>query len=67
MKMAEFKLIDHTNGALTWRIVDRIQKTLQDMPKNTLHYFSSTVAQNQGNAIVIDMNVPKREIIISQY
>ena len=65
MKLAEFKLIDYTQGVLTWKLIERIQKTLQSIPQNSLNYFSSTIAQNQSNAVVIDMNLPKREITIN--
>jgi hypothetical protein len=67
MKLAEFKLIDKTEGALTWRIVERIQRIVEEMPKNSMNYFSSTVSQNHTNSIVIDMNIPKREIAINKF
>lgn len=67
MRLAEFKLIDRTEGALTWKIVERMQRTLESIPKNSMNYFSSTIAQNQNNSIVIDMNIPKREITINSF
>ena len=65
MKLAEFKLIDRTQGALTWKIVERIQKTVEEFPDNQMKYFSSMVAKNQGQSVVIDMNVPNREITVN--
>ncbi|NVM29333.1 MAG: hypothetical protein HWN65_10880 [Candidatus Helarchaeota archaeon] len=67
MRLAEFKLIDKTQGSLTWKIIERMQKTLESIPKNTMNYFSSTIARNQSNSIVIDMNIPKREITINSF
>ncbi|MHA1266414.1 MAG: hypothetical protein ACTSRS_14365 [Candidatus Helarchaeota archaeon] len=65
MRLADFKLIDKTQGALTWKIVERIQKTLEGLPKNSMHYFSSTIAHNPGHTIVVDMNILNREIVIN--
>lgn len=65
MHLAEFKLLDRTQGALTWKIVERIQKTLESMPQNSMKYFSSTIARNSDHSIVIDMNIPEREITVN--
>ena len=65
MRLAEFKLKDYTEGALTWKIVERIQQTLDTIPKNSMKYFSSTIAKSQGNSIVIDVNVPNQELSIN--
>ncbi|MHA1652197.1 MAG: hypothetical protein ACTSYB_18600 [Candidatus Helarchaeota archaeon] len=65
MRLAEFKLVDQTNGRLTWKIIERIQRTLEAMPKNSIKYFSSTIAQSQNSAIVVNMNIPEREIKIN--
>jgi hypothetical protein len=67
MRLADFKLIDKTEGALTWRIVERIQRIVEEMPKSSMSYFSSTVSQNRTNAIVIDMDISKREISINKF
>lgn len=66
MRLAEFKLIDKTGGALTWRIVERIQRVIEGMPKNSMNYFSSTVAQTKANSIVVDMDIPHKELVISK-
>ena len=67
MRLAEFKLIDKTQGRLTWKIVERMQKTLESIPNNSMKYFSSTIANNHNRSVVIDMNIPKREIVINSY
>ena len=67
MRLAEFKLIDRTEGALTWKLVERMQRTLESVPKNSMNYFSSIIAKNQNNSIMIDINVPKREIIVNTF
>ena len=67
MRLADFKLIDKTEGALTWHIVERIQRLVEEMPKNPMNYFSSTVSQNRTSAIVVDLDVPKREILINKF
>ena len=66
MRLAEFKLIDKTGGALTWRIVERIQKMVEQMPKNSMNYFSSTVAQTKSNSIVVDLDIQNRELTINK-
>ncbi len=65
MRLAEFKLVDYTQGALTWRIVERIQRTIETMPGNSIKYFSSTIVQKPDYSIVVDMNIPNREITIN--
>ncbi|MFX1293827.1 MAG: hypothetical protein ACFFD2_03055 [Promethearchaeota archaeon] len=65
MRLADFKLIDHTHGILSWKIIERIQKTLESIPKNSIKYFSSTIKQNRNLSIVVDMDIPKREITIN--
>ncbi len=66
MRLAEFKLIDKTRGALTWKIIERMQNTLESISnKNSMNYFSSIIARNQTNLITIDMNIAKREITIN--
>ncbi|MDD1776715.1 MAG: hypothetical protein LUQ65_00995 [Candidatus Helarchaeota archaeon] len=67
MRLADFKLIDKTEGALTWRIVERIQKVVEEMPKNPMNYFSSIVSQSRTNSIVIDLDVVKKEISINKF
>lgn len=67
MRLAEFKLIDKTQGRLTWKIVERMQKTLESIPNKSMKYFSSTIANNQNRSVVIDMNIPKREIVVNSY
>ncbi len=67
MRLADFKLVDRTQGSLTWKIVERMQKTIESIPNNSMNYFSSTIMQNQNNSLVIDMNIPKREIVINSY
>jgi len=66
MRLAEFRLIDKTKGALTWSIIERIQRVIEEMPKNSMNYFSSTIAQNKTKSIVIDMNISNRELIITK-
>ena len=65
MRLAEFKLIDQTKGALTWRVIERIQRTLEALPKNSMNYFSSTVAQNHVNSITVDMDLQNKEITVN--
>lgn len=67
MRLAEFKLIDKTKGRLTWQIVERMQKTLESIPNNSMKFFSSVIAHNQNGTIIIDMDVPKREIVLNSY
>jgi hypothetical protein len=65
MRLAEFKLIDKTQGALTWKIVERIQDTLDGLGRNSMQYFSSMISRNAANKIIVDMNIPQREITIN--
>ena len=65
MRLAEFKLVDYTKGALTWKIIERVQRTLETVPKNSISHFSSTIAQNCNGSIVVDMNIAQREITIN--
>lgn len=66
MRLPEFKLIDKTSGALTWSIIERLQRMVEELPKNSIKYLSSTVAQSKNSSIVIDMDISKKELIISR-
>jgi hypothetical protein len=66
MRLADFKLIDRTQGALTWKIVERIQRLVEDTQNNQVRYFSSIVAHTQQNSIIVDMNLQNKEIIINK-
>jgi len=66
MRLAEFKLIDKTGGALNWKIVERIQQMVEQMPKNSMNYLSSTVAQTKFSAIVVDLDIKNRELTINK-
>ncbi|MHA1357356.1 MAG: hypothetical protein ACTSQI_02930 [Candidatus Helarchaeota archaeon] len=65
MRLAEFKLNDQTKGALTWKVIERIQRTLNALPKNSMKYFSSTVARNQTTSVIVDMDLQNKEITIN--
>ncbi|HUY00921.1 MAG TPA: hypothetical protein VMV49_15270 [Candidatus Deferrimicrobium sp.] len=66
MRLADFKFIDRTQGALTWRIVERIQRLVEETQENQIRSFSSMIAHNQYNSISVDMNLRNREIIVNK-